>query len=183
MATDPLIAPLPEAEWDDELTPFRSASGKPLNIFATLAHHPKLLKRWLVFGNHVLAKSTLPPRDRELLILRTGWRCRSPYEWGQHVVIARTSGLDDDEIARVADGPNAQGWDAFDALLLRAADELHDDACVAAATYRAIAERYDEQQMLDLVFTVGQYHLVSMALNTFRVERDDGTTGMPMPDR
>jgi 4-carboxymuconolactone decarboxylase len=131
----------------------------------------------------VLAKSTLPPRDRELLILRTGWRCRSPYEWGQHVVIARTTGLDDDEIARVADGPDAAGWDFFDALLLRAVDELHDDACVSEPTYRAIAERYDEQQMLDLVFTVGQYHLVSMALNTFRVERDDGTTGMPIPDR
>ena len=50
------------------------------------------MKRWLVFGNHVLAKITLPPRDRELLILRTGWRCRAPYEWGQHVVIARAVG-------------------------------------------------------------------------------------------
>ncbi len=84
---------------------------------------------------------------------------------------------------RVAEGPDAAGWDPFDALLLRAADELHDDACLTEATYRAVAERYDEQQMLDLVFTVGQYHLVSMALNTFRVERDDGVTGMPIPDR
>ena len=154
-----------------------------MNIFGTLAHHPKLMKRWLVFGNHVLAKSTLPARDRELVILRTGWRCRAPYEWAQHVVIARASGITDDEIIRITQGPDAAGWDAFDALLLRAADELHDDSCVAEATYRAIAARYDEQQMLDLVFTVGQYHLVSMALNTFRVERDDGVTGMPIPDR
>ena len=66
MATDPLLAPLPEADWDDELPVVRGAGGEPLNIFGTLAHHPKLMKRWLVFGNHVLAKSTLPPRDREL---------------------------------------------------------------------------------------------------------------------
>jgi 4-carboxymuconolactone decarboxylase len=183
MATDPLLQPLPAEEWDDELTPIRGADGQPLNIFATLAHHPKLLKRWLVFANHVLAKSTLPARDRELVILRSGWRCRAPYEWAQHIVIARATGVTDDEITRIIDGPDAAGWDEFDALLLRAVDELHDDACIAEATYRAIAARYDEQQMLDLVFTIGQYHLVSMALNTFRVARDDGVTGMPIPDR
>jgi 4-carboxymuconolactone decarboxylase len=183
MATDPLIAPLPPDEWDDEIRGVAGTSGRVLNIFGTLAHHPKLMKRWLVFGTHVLAKSTLPARDRELLILRAGWRCRSPYEWGQHVAIARTSGVTDEEIERVAAGPDAGGWDPFDALLVRAADELHDDACLTEATYHAIAARYDEQQMLDLVFTVGQYHLVSMVLNTFRVQRDDGVSGVPIPDR
>ena len=127
MATDPLLQPLPAAEWDDELTPILGAGGQPLNIFGTLAHHPKLMKRWLVFGNHVLAKSTLPARDRELVILRSGWRCRAPYEWGQHIVIARTAGVTDDEITRVTEGPTATAWDPFDALLLRAVDELHDD--------------------------------------------------------
>jgi alkylhydroperoxidase family enzyme len=154
-----------------------------LNIFATLAHHPKLLKRWLVFGNHVLMKSTLPARDRELVILRTGWRCRAPYEWGQHVAIARGSGITDDEIERVAAGPDAPGWDEFDALLLRAVDELHDDSCVSDSTLRALSARYSEQQLLDLVFAIGQYHLVSMVLNTFAVERDDGVTGIVTPDR
>jgi alkylhydroperoxidase family enzyme len=177
-----LLAPLPVDAWDDE-TRALLGDGRTLNIFATLAHHPKLMKRWLVFGSHVLAKTTLPARDRELLILRTGWNCRSPYEWGQHVVIGRDSGLSDDEISRVADGPDAAAWDAFDAVLLRAADELHDDACLTEATYRAVAEHYSNQQLLDLVFTVGQYHVVAMALNSFRVERDDGVTGMPMPQR
>ena len=178
-----MLSPLPADEWDDELSPLRTANSTPLNIFGTLAHHPKLMKRWLVFGNHVLAKSTLPARDRELLILRTGWRCRAPYEWAQHVVIARASGVTDDEIRRVIDGPEADGWDPFDAHLVRAVDELHDDACVAEPTYRAIADRYDDQQMLDLVFTVGQYHLVSMALNSFRVARDDTLTDFPVPAR
>jgi 4-carboxymuconolactone decarboxylase len=179
----PLLQPLPAEQWDEDIRSLRGPSGAPLNIFGTLAHHPKLMKRWIVFGNHVLAKSTLPARDRELLILRTGWRCRAPYEWAQHVVIARGSGLSDDEILRVREGPDAAGWEPFDADLLRAVDELHDDACVSEATYRRIAARYDDQQMLDLVFAVGQYHLVSMALNTFRVERDDGLTDFPVPTR
>ncbi len=160
--------------------------GQILNIFATLAHHPKLLKRWMVFGAHVLAKSTLAARERELLILRAGWRCRSAYEWGQHVVIARRSGISDEEIARVALGPDAPGWDAFDATLLRAADELHDEATLSDATWASLGERYDDQQRLDVIFTVGQYQLVAMALNALGVERDDGLAedaGVPFPDR
>jgi alkylhydroperoxidase family enzyme len=181
----PRLAPLPVEAWDDETRQVLGVDrgGRNLNIFGTLARHPKLLKRWLVFGNHVLSKSTLTARDRELLILRTGWRCRAPYEWGQHVVIARGSGISDDEIARVAEGPDAAGWDDADASLLRAVDELHDDACLSDATYAALAARYSEEQLIDLVFTVGQYQLVSMALNTFGVVRDDGATGVPMPDR
>jgi alkylhydroperoxidase family enzyme len=179
---EPRLSPLPPDAWDDE-TRALLGNSPPLNIFATLARHPKLMKRWLVFGNHVLAKSTLPARDRELLILRTGWNCRAPYEWGQHVAIARTIGVTDDEIARIVAGPDAPGWDAFDAGLLRAADELHDDTCLTDATYAEITQRYDEQQLLDLIFTVGQYHLVSMALNSLRVQRDDGVTDAPMPER
>jgi alkylhydroperoxidase family enzyme len=179
---------LPVEDWDDETRAILDldrvpGGGRPLNVFATLAHHPKLMKRWLVFGTHVLARTTLPGRDRELVILRTGWRCRSPYEWGQHVVIARAEGITDDDVGRVAEGPDAPGWDPFEAALLRAVDELHDDACVSDATYAALEERYDARQLLDLVFTVGQYHLVSMALNTFGVERDDGVTGVPFPAR
>src|SRR5580704_144585 len=179
---EPRITPLPPEEWDDETRALLGASP-PLNIFATLAHHPKLMKRWLVFGNHILAKSTLPARDRELLILRTGWNCRAPYEWGQHVAIARAIGVTDEEVERVAAGPDAPGWDPFEAVLMRAADELHTDQSLSDPTYGALAERYDEQHLLDLVFTVGQYHLVSMALNTLRVQRDDGVTGVSMPER
>lgn len=177
----PRLEPLPRDQWDDET---RALLGdRSLNVFATFAHHPKLMKRWLVFGNHVLAKSTLPARDRELVVLRTGWNCRAPYEWGQHVAIARSIGITDEEIARIAEGPGAAGWSADDALLLRAADELHADQSLTDATYDALAARYDVQNLLDLVFTVGQYHLVSMALNAFRAERDDTVTGVPFPDR
>ena len=157
---------------------------RSLNIFATLAHHPKLMKRWMVFGNHVLAKSTLSARDRELLILRTGWNCRAPYEWGQHVAIARGVGITDDEIERVAAGPDAPGWDPFEALpAARGRRAAQRPEPHRRDLRRRSRQRYDEQHLLDLVFTVGQYHLVSMALNSLRVQRDDGVTGVPMPER
>ena len=178
---EPRLKPLPRADWDEETKALLGSSS--LNVFATFAHHPKLMKRWMVFANHVLAKSTLPARDRELLVLRTGWNCRAPYEWGQHVAIARAIGFSDDEIARIAAGPDAEGWADADALLLRAADELHLEQTLSDATYAALEARYDVQAMLDLVFTVGQYHLVSMALNAFRAERDDDVSGVPIPTR
>lgn len=154
--------------------------GPAVNIFRTLVRHPKLFKRWLVFANHVLFKSTLPERDREILILRTGWRCRAEYEWGQHVVIGKAAGLSDDEIVRIADGSDASGWkDPFDAALVRAADELHDNSFVSDATWDALAARYTSQQLMDAVFVVGQYTLVSMALNTFGVQLDPGVEGFP----
>jgi 4-carboxymuconolactone decarboxylase len=178
---EPRLQPLPRDQWDDETKALLGDSA--LNIFATFAHHPKLMKRWLVFGNHVLAKSTLPARDRELVVLRTGWNCGAAYEWGQHVVIARSIGITDDEITRVSVGPEADGWSEDDAVLLRAADELHTDQTLTDATYATLAARYDVQNLLDLVFTVGQYHLVSMALNAFRVNREDDVTGVPIPTR
>lgn len=182
MADTPRVTPLPEGEWDAETAELLNATqmgGRVLNIFSTLARHPKLLKRWLVFGTHVLGKSTLDPRARELLILRTGWNCQSEYEWGQHVVIGRLVGITDDEIRRLTEGPEAPGWDAFDAVLLRAADELHRDSRIGDATWSALTARYSTQQCIDVIFTVGQYTMVSMALKSLGVQLDDGIPGFP----
>lgn len=128
------------------------------------------------FGGKLLA-GKLPARDREILILRTGWRCQSVYEWGQHVLIGRAAGLTDDEIERLKDGPDASGWDPFDATLVRAADELHDDACITDATWATLADRYDVMQLTEVTMVVGQYHLVSYTLNSLGVQREAGVPG------
>ena len=174
----PRLEPLADDQLDPELR-VRFGDGPILNIFRTLAHHPGLAKRWLVFGNHVLAKSSLSARERELLILRIGWLCRAGYEWGQHVVIGKASGLTDEEIARIAKGPDAPGWSAGDRALLRATDELHADAFVSDATWAELSKSWNTQQLMDLVFTVGQYNLVSMALNSFGVQPEPGLPKLP----
>ncbi len=173
----PRVEPLPLEQIDPEMR--ERLRDRPLNIFRTLANHPKLLKRWLVFGNHVLAKSTLPARERELVILRVGWLCRAEYEWAQHVVIARGSGLSDEEIERISRGPDAPGWSELERALLRAANELHEDAFVSDATWSTLAAHYGTQQLMDLVFTIGQYHLVSMALNSLGVQLEPGAARFP----
>ena len=177
----PRIAPLAPEEMDDqqsELMAQIGLGGPTVNIFATLVRHPGLFRRWMPFGGKLLS-GRLPARDRELLVLRTGWRCRSEYEWAQHVVVGRAAGLTDDEIARVADGPDAEGWEDHERVLLRAADELHDDACISDATWADLAVRYDERQLIEVPMVVGHYHLVSFTLNSLGVPLEDGVEGFP----
>jgi alkylhydroperoxidase family enzyme len=175
----PRIAPLPSDEVPEEVRKYAGgAPGRPvLNIYRTLARHPALAKRWLVFGSHVLGKSTLDARTRELVILRIGWLCQSEYEWGQHSRIGKAAGLHEDEIKRIAKGPDASGWSDFDRTLLRAVDELHGDSFISDATWQALSARLNEQQLIDLIFAVGQYNLVSMALNSLGVQLEEGTPG------
>jgi 4-carboxymuconolactone decarboxylase len=176
----PRVAPLEADQWSEQakeiMAPF-AKQGRVFNIFKTLAHHPELMRRWLVFANHILGKSTLAPRERELVILRIGYLCQAGYEWGQHVLIARQAGMTDDEIRSAKTGPETPGLARLDRLLLQATDELHRDAHVADETWAGLTELLTTQQLMDLVFTVGQYNLVSMALNSFGVQADEGLPG------
>jgi alkylhydroperoxidase family enzyme len=121
----------------------------------------------------------LPERDREILIIRIGWLCQSEYEWAQHVRIGKSVGLTDADIERITEGPSAAGLSEHDRLLLLATDELHKDAHISDATWDALSETYDTKQMMDVVFAVGEYNLVSMALNSFGVQLDEGLEGFP----
>lgn len=179
--SQPRITPLTESEWTDEqrktLEPVYK-EGRVYNVLGTLGRHWEASKKFSVWAYHVMGTtSTLPPREREILILRIGWLCQAEYEWGQHVIFGKAAGLTDAEIARIKEGPDAAGWAAFDATLLRATDELHKDAFISDATWAALRERYTPEQCMDVVFAVGQYNLVSMALNTFGVQLDKGVKG------
>jgi alkylhydroperoxidase family enzyme len=178
----PRIPPLPAAERDERTTELLESlrftpGGPDLNIFTTLARHPTLLRRWAAFGGTLLFGGELPARDREVLILRTAWRCRTDYEWGQHVVIARAAGLTDEEIALCA--RDAGGAPPDLALLVRAADELHADSRLGDATWNELAARYTDRQLIEVCMVVGQYHLVAFTLNSLGVEREEGVVGLP----
>lgn len=178
---EPRIPPLREAEWSEEqqrTLGHAYRKGGFYNLVGTLARHPEASKRIGQVTAHVLGPtSTLPARDRELLILRTAWLCRAEYEWAQHVLIARRAGLTDVEIERCRQGPEADGWRPFEASLVRAADELHADQCISDTTWAALVEAYDTRQMMDVVFAVGQYTLVAMALKSFGTPLDEGLVG------
>ena len=134
-----------------------------------------------MFTDYLLQDSSLPTRDRELLILRIGYLNGGAYEWAAHTGLARRVGITDTELRRILQGPDAPGWSAWDATLLRAADELHANALVSDSTWAALAERYDQRQLMETVFTVGQYNLVAMYLNSTGVQFEEGFEGFPEP--
>jgi alkylhydroperoxidase family enzyme len=176
----PRIVPLAAADQDEQDRDLLAGAGAPgapaANIFSTLVRHPGLFRRWLPFAGKLLA-GKLAARERELLILRTGWRCRSEYEWGQHVLIGRQAGLTDHEVDRIKDGPQAPGWSSLDAALLRAADELHDDSCISDGTWAVLSAHYSERQLIEVPMLVGHYHLVAFTLNSLGVQREPGVPG------
>ncbi|MHB8465810.1 MAG: carboxymuconolactone decarboxylase family protein [Acidimicrobiales bacterium] len=182
------IAPLPPHEWPDGMRdamaalrppnprhPFPSRDeGRPkgLNLLGTFARHPDLIRAYHTFNGHVLFASTLSPRQRELLVLRTAAIRGCEYEWKQHVILGADAGLLPAEIDRIAEGPAADGWSPLDQAMVRAVDELVGDARVGDETWAVLATELDEQQLMDLVFTVGAYDLLAMALRSFGVEID-----------
>ena len=178
----PRIPPVQKSDWTDAqreiLAPY-DEGDRLYNVYTTMANYPDLMRDWIVFAGHVLRRNSLPDRDREILILRIGWLCQSEYEWSRHVIIGRDVGLSEEDIRRIMDGPSARGLPENDRLLLQATDELHKDAFISDSTWNALSDRYDQKQMMDIVFTVGEYNLVSMALNSFGVQLDEGVEGFP----
>ena len=161
---------------DREMGERNKVNGEVVNIFRVLMNNPKLARSWSRFAGYILGGQSLPARDREILILRIGWLNQAAYEWEQHVRIGKAAGLTDDEIDRISKGPKA-GWDAHEAALVQAADDLREKSVVSEETWQQVSKRYSTEQMMDAVFTIGQYNLVSWALNSFGVPLDDYLPG------
>jgi 4-carboxymuconolactone decarboxylase len=180
------IAPLPAGEWapgDAEILGFLGRGEQTIDVFKTCLRHRELCRAWMPFTRYVLGEdNSLSRRDREILILRASWNCKADYDWAHHVPAALRAGLTDADVQRVPKGADAPGWSPRDALLIRAADELHRDAFVSDAVWQALgAAGYSDKQRLDAVFTVGQYTMVSMFLNSAGVQLEPGYTGLPKP--
>jgi 4-carboxymuconolactone decarboxylase len=182
----PRITPVDLDDLTDDqreaLAPFLK-SGWVINIFKTLARAPRALKRFNVWAGYVMSdKNALTPRDRELVILRTGYLCGSGYEWSQHVTIDLREGLTEDEVERIKVGPEAAAWSARDVALLQATDELVRDHFISDRSWSAL-DFLNEKQRMDVVFTTAQYTQVSMMLNSFGVQLDKGQSLDPDLDR
>lgn len=183
MTDTPRIPPLPIDERDERTEELLHSlrfdpDAEDMNLFTTLAHHPRLLKRWSAFGGLLLAGGALSARDREVLILRTAANTGADYEWGHHVPLGRAAGLTDDEMADMASF-TATDRAPHEDLLVRAADELHTDSVLSDATWASLAAVYDEQQLIEVCMVVGQYHLVGFTLNSLRIQREAGVDGLP----
>lgn len=153
-----------------------SDSDNVFNLLKAMANHPALCSAWMGFSTHLLFddSNTLPPPEREMVILRIGWLCQSGYEFGQHILLSQKAGVTKEQVVAVSEGPNDPLWDDHMRAVMTAVDELHNDAFISDPTWAELMKEYDHKQVMDLIFTVGQYNMLSMALNSMGVQLDDG---------
>jgi alkylhydroperoxidase family enzyme len=186
------VEPLPIKQWPPEMrdafaamlppeprhpAPVQKDRPKGMNVLGTFAHHPALARAFWTFTGHILMATTLTLRQRELLILRVASRRKAGYEWAQHVIVGRDVGLDDEEIGRVAWGPDAPYWSTSDAALIRAVDELIDDGVISDETWGVLSGELGADQLLDVIFTVGCYETLAWMMSSLELDLDDDLHG------
>ena len=186
-ATKPRISPLqpPYAEATEAMLKRWMPPGaaiEPLALFRTLARHDQLFSRMRPLGAGILGHGLIEPREREIVIHRTCARAGAEYEWGVHALaFGKPLGLTDEQLAATADGlPTDPVWDQeSDALLIRLADELHETCDVSDPLWSALAERYTEDQLLELLIIAGWYRLLSYVINAARVQHEPWAARFP----
>ena len=184
MSDKPRLPPIPARQWSDsarEALAILSVEARKIgldpsddthvhNLPCTQLHHPELMKRYFPFLAYLLSEGSLPPRLRELAILRVAWLRQAEYEWTQHVLIARTVGVSDDEIRRIAGPIDANRWDPAEGLVIRAVDELIKEGGTSDETWNGLMAHLDQKQMVELIHVIGNYDLIAMFMNSTRME-------------
>jgi alkylhydroperoxidase family enzyme len=201
MTDRPRFAPLSRDEWPEQMqaaleamtppTPRhfvpppggRPGRPKAQNTLGIFAHHPDLAQSWLAFNGHILYGTTLTLRQREILVLRVAAVLDSPFAWAQHIVHQEEAGLSDRDVHRIAFGPNAPFLDPLERAMIRSVDELIHEGTIAPATWEALAADLDEQQLLDLIFTVGCYTVLTWMIDTIGLEIDEDLIGTTQETR
>lgn len=186
LGASPRIPPLRIDEIDSEsrelVTTVRASagSGPTDNIpeyMRTMLRHPELFRRNMEMGTTIF-KGLIPPRERELAVLRCGWLCGAPYEWGEHVIIGKRYGLTDEEVLRVIDGSDAEGWSEFDRAIIRGTEELIGDHVLSDASWETLSSQWSSAQMIEFPMMVGQYVATAYVQNSIRMRLMDHNQGL-----
>lgn len=157
----------------------RHPRGGPVHpFFSTLAHQPEFFEAYMQLGMNAMSTASLGQRARELLILRTGWLCGAPYQFGEHVVIAKRIGLSSEEIERVKLGSAAPGWCEHERSLLKAAEELHADAMISDETWAVLSRTLGPGELIELTMIVGHYHSTAFIQNSLRLRLNEYNRGL-----
>jgi alkylhydroperoxidase family enzyme len=155
-----------------------SATDHIPEYVATMLRHPSLYAHHIALGTELLGNGALSARQRELAVLRTGWLCGAPYEWGEHVGIAKRAGLTIADIERVTQGSEASDWNVEDRAILRAAEELHAHAMISDKTWGELEAFLDDRQLIELPYVIGTYTKVAFLQNALRLRLGRSNPGL-----
>jgi alkylhydroperoxidase family enzyme len=181
------IEPLKQEDFDDDARALVIRVRESLGLsehsvmpeaFATMLKHPELYRCQMEMGVQLLGKGVLSPRERELAVLRVGWLCRAPYEWCQHVDIAKRYGVTAEEVERATRGSSAPGWTDHEAAIVRGVEELLGDQSISDDTWNVLARTWTERQLLEFLAVVGYYVSIAYSQNALRMRLMPGKNGL-----
>jgi 4-carboxymuconolactone decarboxylase len=150
-----------------------SPDAAPLNLFRTLVRHPALLKRTNVLAGLFMTKNLVPPRDREIVILRVAIRSGCEYEYRQHAEMAITCGLTADDISALHDAEPVHNWSPSEWALIQLTDSLVEGFEVSDEIWSELAARFSEQQLMELTMLVGFYRMLAGVMNSLGIPVDE----------
>jgi AhpD family alkylhydroperoxidase len=182
------VPPLEEHEWSpstrarllNSWLPPGQAPPKPSSVRTTLARHEELFAAWDPFGAAIF-NGALPERDREVLILRTAWLTQCRVQWAYHEAPAARAGLTDTDIAAIVEGPESTALEAWDRVLVRVIDQLHEHGVIDDDTWDVLAARYTTEQLIEVPLLAGHYLMIAYAVNSFGTPVPDGSAPLPSP--
>ncbi len=153
----------------------------PYNLHRTLARNIPTLTAWMPYAEHILRNNALPPREREIAILRVAYNAQCAYEWGLHVRLARSLGFSDADVDAIAAGADSSHWTDAESALVRGVDEIMTWQMVTDETWAVLAMHFDEVQLIDYLFVTSQFVLVAVTLNSLRVPLEPELEPLPSP--
>ena len=175
----PRIEPVSDADLNDDQKEILSSlneMARSMNLFRTSLVSPSAMKAQMVWSNYVGSRKTneVPWREKELIILRVSYLCKSGYEWSHHRRLGALAGLTEAEILAAKDAEGDHQWSRQDQTLINMCDELVGNFCVANQTWAELCEDFSVKQRMDLVYTASHYTMVSMFANSFGIQPDEG---------
>ena len=179
------VPPLPRGEWTEAmqaaysiLSPLPTANQAGSQWLSVMVRHPEAFGTWAAFNKQLSGRPTIPPRTRELAVLRTGWLCQGAYEWGQHVPKALAAGITHDEIERVISGPDDPYWNGNDRSILLAVDDLHFRGVISDLAWQGLSKGFTHAQLIEIVMVIGNYHMIAWLHNSLEIELESGAAGL-----
>ncbi len=166
---------------DEQLNEEQLKTAKMLRVNGVLANGFrvgmrawKLFKAHLPFSIHVMAMSSVPPRVRELAIIRIAHNNNCDYELQHHSMVAlQQLGMTEDDLNNIKEGPDASGLSELDASIIRLVDELDSDCNISDSLYAYLHTQFSEDQFAELLFTIGNYESMTRVINVLQVPMDE----------
>lgn len=174
MARIPLVDPnaVPESLRSLSEQIGRERGGRVPNLYKALLNSPSIAAGWLHLGTAVRMESSLVGAVRELAICRVAQISGAEYEWRAHAPIAVKEGVSQAQIDALANWSTSRSFSPAQRAVLAYAEQVTRDFDADDATFAAVREHFNDQEIMEITATIGFYNMVSRVLRALRVDHE-----------